>query len=438
MSNDAFLSVLRASAPYIHAHHGRTFVIAFGGESAQGAAFSQLIFDIALLSSLGVRLVLVHGARPQIECRLSEVGVEPRLVDGVRVTDAEALVCVKDAVGHLRMEIEALLSTGLASTPMGGARVRVAGGNLVIAKPLGIRNGIDYQHTGEVRRVDVTAIEAHLERGSIVLLSPIGYSPTGEIFNISAAEIATATAVALRADKLVFLHSGPQLHSRVAATPLELDLSEAERLAQAGDHGLDAEAATCLHSAVDACRHGVRRIHLVGDAEDGALLRELYTRDGVGTLIFSDGYDTIRLAGIDDVGGILTLIAPLEQAGVLVPRSREQLELDIERFIVVVRDGTIIACAALIPYPDERVGELACVAVHPDYRRQNRADALLHRIERRARSHGLVRLFALTTHTPHWFIERGFETGSLDALPVRRRDLYNFKRNSTVLIKELG
>ncbi len=437
MSDDSFLRVLRGSAPYIHAHHGRTFVIAFGGDAAEGAAFNQFIFDVGLLTSLGVRLVLVHGARVQIERHLAAAGITPRLVEGIRVTDAEALGCVKDAVGRLRMEIEALLSTGLASTSMGGAHVRVAGGNLVIAKPLGIRQGVDYQHTGEVRRIDVSAIDAHLDRGNIVLLSPIGYSPTGEIFNLSGAEIATATATALHADKLVFLHGGPHLHARMATAPFQLDLDEAERLARAEDNGLDGEAAVCLQAAVEACRQGVRRVHLVSAAEDGALLRELYTRDGAGTLIFSDGYDTTRFARIDDVGGILNLIGPLEQAGILVPRSREQLELDIEHFLVMVRDGAIIACAALIPYPDEGVGELACVAVHPDYRRQNRAEALLHRIERNARARGLRQLFTLTTRTPHWFLERGFRISSLDALPVRRRDLYNFKRNSTVLIKDV-
>lgn len=429
--SDEFLKVLRGSAPYVHAHRGRTFVINFGGGAAEHANFNGLIFDIALLTSLGVRVVLVHGARPQIERHLARDGVTPRIVEGVRVTDTAALECVKEAVGSLRMEVEALLSTGLASTPMGGARVRVAGGNLVTAKPVGVRAGVDHQHTGEVRRVDVQALQAHLERGHIVLLSPIGYSPTGEIFNLPAEDIATAVAGALRADKLVFLHAGPGLEVR------ELELAEAERLGRAQDVDWGERAAAYLPSAVQACRSGVPRVHLVSFEADGALLKELYTLDGVGTLVFSDGYDITRFATIDDVGGILALIAPLEQTGVLVARSREQIELEIDHFLVVVRDGTIIACAALIPYPDEALGELACVAVHPDYRRQGRADTLLKRIERRARSQGLSRLYVLTTHTPHWFVERGFHEAGRERLPATRQQAYNQERNSKVLIKNL-
>ena len=429
--SDEFLKVLRGSAPYVHAHRGRTFVIDFGGGAAEDANFAALMYDVALLTSLGVRVVLVHGARPQIERRLSEAGVHPRMVEGVRVTDSAALACVKDAVGSLRMEIEAVLSTGLASTPMGGARVRVVGGNLVTAKPVGVRSGVDHEHTGEVRRVDVAALRAHLERGYIVLLSPVGYSPTGEIFNLPAEEIATAVAAALHADKLVFLHAGPGLDAR------ELELAEAERLGREHGAATGEEAAAYLASAVQAARSGVPRVHLVSFEADGALLKELYTLDGVGTLVFSDGYDITRFATIDDVGGILALIAPLEQAGMLVSRSREQIELEIDHFLVVVRDGTIIACAALIPYPDEAIGELACVAVHPDYRRQGRADALLKRIERRARAQNLERLYVLTTHTPHWFLEHGFSESGRKELPPSRRRAYNVERNSKVLIKRL-
>jgi len=429
--SDEFLKVLRGSAPYVHAHRGRTFVIDFGGSAAEDANFAALMYDVALLTSLGVRVVLVHGARPQIERRLSQAGLRPRMVEEVRVTDSAALACVKDAVGSLRMEIEAVLSTGLASTPMGGARVRVVGGNLITAKPVGVRNGVDHEHTGEVRRVDAAALRAHLERGHIVLLSPVGYSPTGEIFNLPAEEIATAVAGALHADKLVFLHAGPGLKAR------ELELAEAERLGREHGTGGGEEAAAYLASAVQAARSGVPRVHLVSFEADGALLKELYTLDGVGTLVFSDGYDITRFATIDDVGGILALIAPLEQTGMLVSRSREQIELEIDRFLVLVRDGTIIACAALIPYPDEAIGELACVAVHPDYRRQGRADALLKRIERRARAQGLKRLYVLTTHTPHWFLERGFSEAGRAELPPSRRRAYNVERNSKVLIKRL-
>lgn len=432
----AMVRALRASAPYIHAHHGRTFVINFGGEAAQAPGFEALIYDIALLHSLGVRMVLVHGARPQIDAALAEAGIETPMVGGVRVTGGDALACVKRAVGSLRMDIEALLSTGLASTPMGGARLRVAGGNLVTAKPLGVVDGVDHRHTGEVRRVDVEALRAHLDRGHIVLLSPIGYSPTGEIFNLFNEEVATATAAAVRADKLVLLHPGAELHERRTDVPAQLGLHEAEALLADGG-ALDAADRKRLDAAVQACRQGVTRAHLVSFEDDGGLLRELYSRDGVGTLIAADTYDTVRQATAEDAGGLLALIQPLEAAGVLVPRSREQLELEIDHYTVMTRDGLITACCALMPYPGEGVGELACVAVHPEYRKQGRAEQLLRTVEKRARAHGLQRLFVLTTRTGHWFVEHGFTQGELEDLPLARKQLYNYQRNSAVYIKPL-
>ena len=433
-----FVSVLRSAAPYVHAHNGRVFVVAFGGEAAERADFDQLIYDLALLQSLGVKLILVHGIRPQIDARLAARGLAPQFVDGLRVTDRAALDCVKDAAGSVRMDIEARLSTSLASTPMGSARISVAGGNWITAKPVGVRGGVDHQYTGEVRRVDVDTIRQVLAQDRIALLSPVGYSPTGETFNLRAEELATAVAVAVGADKLVFVTpTSPQDWGLAEGTGDAGQLSWAD-----GEALLDAEKLTSvdrtyLQAAVAATRGGVKRVHLVGH-EDGALLRELYTRDGLGLMLYSDAdYEATRDATIDDVGGVLALIAPLERDGVLVPRSREQLELDIQHFNVIVRDGLVIACCALLPFADAKMGELACVAVHSDYRRSGRAAALLKRVESEARALGLNKLFSLTTHTPHWFIEHGFRKGKPDELPADKRALYNAQRNSLVLIKDL-
>lgn len=436
----SLIEALRSSAPYIHAHRGRTFVVALPGEAATMQSFAALIYDIALLHSLGVRIVLVHGARPQIDAALDAANVQTQIVHGVRVTDAAALECVKRAVGGLRMEIEALLSTGLASTPMAGARLQVAGGNLVIAKPLGIQHGVDHQHTGEVRRVDTAALDAHLDRGHIVLLSPVGYSPTGEIFNLFAEDVATQTASALGADKLIFLHGQQELHRRNEAITSQLTLEDVDALIaknQDNNETLDAADSARLQAAVTACRAGVARAHLVSYDQDGALLRELYSRDGVGTLITAQSYDTLRQADAEDAGGLLNLISPMETSGALVARSREQLELEIGNFTVMLRDGLITACCALMPYPEENVGEVACVAVLPQYRQQGRADRLLAEVEKRARGMHLSKLFALTTKAPHWFIERGFEPAELSDLPLAKQQLYNYTRNSMVLVKAL-
>ncbi|HEY1076200.1 MAG TPA: amino-acid N-acetyltransferase [Fontimonas sp.] len=434
-----FVTVLRGCAPYVHAHNGRVFVIAFGGEAAERADFDQLIYDIALLHSLGVKLVLVHGVRPQIDQRLRALKLEPRIVNGLRVTDRAALDCAKDAVGSVRMDIEARLSTSLASSPMGGARIRVTGGNWVTARPVGVRGGVDHLFTGEVRRIDVDSIRQVLDQDRIALLSPIGYSPTGEIFNLRAEDLATATAAALGADKLVFVTPTEPEQWRLGEESGDVgQLSQAqgaELLAKGGD--LSELDRTYLGAALAAARGGVKRVHLVGH-RDGALLRELYTRDGVGVMLYSDpDYEAMRDATIEDVGGVLTLIQPLEQEGILVPRSREQLELDIAQFNVIVRDGLVIACAALFPFPQNQMGELACVAVHRDYQRAGRAGVLLKRVEAEARQLGLKRLFSLTTHTPHWFIEHGFRKATPEELPMQKQRLYNYQRNSLVLIKDL-
>jgi amino-acid N-acetyltransferase len=430
-----FVTGFRHSAPYIHAHRGRTFVIGFSGEAIADANFAGLIHDFALLHSLGIRLVLVHGARPQIEQRLRERGAEIRYANGLRITDDAALMCVKEAVGTVRVELEALLSMGLANTPMSGARIRVASGNFVTAQPVGVREGVDYCHTGQVRRIDGAAIRQMLEDQRIVLLSPLGYSPTGEIFNLSAEEVAMHAAIELRADKLILLHDGPGL-AQGRKPVRQLSPGDAERLL-GGRRSLPGDLARHLSSATQAARRGVRRAHLVARSIDGALLQELFTRDGVGTLITTDVYEGLRAAGIDDVGGILELIAPLETEGMLVRRSRERLEMEIDHFLVVERDGMVIACAALYPYADEAVGEVACLAVHPDYRGEGRGDNLLAAVERRAQDNGIRRLFVLTTHTAHWFRERGFAPASVDELPVKRRSLYNYQRKSKVFIKAL-
>ena len=431
-----FVRWFRDSSPYINAFRGRTFVVAFGGEVIAEEQFAGLVHDLALLNSLGVRLVLVHGARPQIEQRLNERGVEMQYVNGLRITDAAALACVKEATGAVRVEIEALLSMGLANSPMAGADIRVSSGNFVTAQPLGVREGVDYLHTGEVRRIDTDAIHRQLQDGAIVLLSPIGYSPTGEVFNLSAEDVATAAAIQLQADKLIYLIDGSGLQLDDETLVRELNLKEAESyLAEKPE--LPEAIAKSLFSVIFACSNGVNRAHLISRHVDGSLLMELFTRDGIGTLVSGETFEDIRQATIDDVGGVLELIEPLEQEGVLVRRERERLEMEIEQFTVIERDGTIIACAALYPFSEEGCAELACFAVHPAYRKQGRGDDLLEYIERQARGMDIGRLFVLTTRTAHWFQERGFKAATLKELPMSRQELYNYQRRSKVFIKTL-
>ncbi len=435
-AQDQFVDWFRRSSPYIHAHRGRTFVIVFGGEAVAHPDFSNLIHDIALLHGLGIRLVLVHGARPQVEERLRLRGAEMRYINGLRITDDAALACVKEAAGVVRVEVEALLSMGLANSPMAGVGIRVTSGNFVTTRPIGVRNGIDYRHTGTVRRIDSEAIHKVLDAGAIALIPPLGYSPTGEVFNLSAPEAGSRIAISLGADKLIALVEGKGLtdsRGRVltSALPGEVDAILKRRST------LPEELTQHLRNAVTACRNGVRRTHLISRQIDGALLKELFTRDGIGTLITTEPYEETRTARIEDVGGILELLTPLEESGVLVRRSRELLETEIDHFTLIERDGMVIACAALFCYAKEQMAELACVAVHPDYRNSSRGNLLLSRMEQQARKNGMKQLFVLTTQTAHWFRERGFLPCPVKSLPVKRRGLYNFQRNSKVFIKNL-
>ena len=434
--HSCFVRWFRDSTPYIHAHRDRTFVVSFGGEALADGLFADLVHDFALLNSLGVRLVLVHGARPQVEQRLRARGFQMRYVNGLRVTDGAALECVKEAAGTVRVEIEALLSMGLANSPMSGARIRVASGNFVVAKPLGVRDGVDFGYTGEVRRVDAEGIRSKLGQSDVVLVSPIGYSPTGEVFNLGAEEVATSVAVALRADKLLLLTEKACVNRKDGRPYRQLTTAEAEALLQSSDT-LSEESVPHLQAAANACRRGVRRAHLLDRHIDGAILLELFTRDGVGTLVSLSPFETLRPAGIKDVGGILEVIRPLENQGVLVKRSREHLETGVQHFSVIERDGMIVGCAALHPYTEESMGELACLALREDCRGEHQGERLLNHMEEKAREAGLKKLFALTTHTTHWFREHGFEPATVADLPKARQAQYNPQRNSKILVKEL-
>ena len=429
---------IRQAAPYIHTFRGRSFVIAFGGEILSEGDAQALIHDIALLDAIGIRLVLVHGNRPQIDADMIERGMEPRFHHGMRVTDAATLECVKRAMGVARFDIQALLSQGLPNTPLAGGFLRVTGGNFITARPVGVVDGIDFGYTGTVRRVIAEEIKDDLAQENVVLITPLGYSPTGEIFNLSWEDVAQAVAVAIKADKLVYLCDGPGLLNKIGEAIDAITVEEAQRLI---DRKVpqSPEVDHIFRSAVAACRGGVGRVHILDRKADGAMLMEFFTRDGVGTVITEEPLAKLRDATIDDVGSIVALIEPLEEDGTLVKRSRERLETEITRFSVVEHDGMIVGCAALYPVPGEKnegmSGELACLAVHPDFRRGGFGYQLRKHIETKAKRKKMKRLYVLTTRTAHWFIERGFVEVNVDQLPTRRRELYNYQRRSKVLMQ---
>ncbi len=436
MKSNDWLHGFRHSSPYINAHRGRTVVLTIGGDAIAHGNLINIIHDIALLSSLGVRLVVAFGARPQIQARLNAAGVESSFHQGLRVTPGEHLMPVMEAIGGLRAYLESQLSMGLVNSPMHNARIRVSSGNFVTARPVGVLDGVDFGHTGRVRRVDVNGIEKLLELGHIVLLPPTGYSPTGDAFNLSYEDVGSQVAAALQAEKLIMFTGQQGLPEDDGSLIRELTAKEAsDRLSAGKVGGHDGEL---LRAACDACIKGVRRAHIISYVDDGALLEELFTRDGSGTLVSGDHYEQIRAARVEDIGGILGLIQPLEEQGILVRRSREMLETEIDCFVVAERDGTVVGCAALYHYPEEQSGELSCFAVDPEYRQSGRGDEMLAMIEKLALARGIQRLFVLTTQTEHWFRERGFETSSVNSLPGPKLAKYNGQRNSKVFVKPLS
>ncbi|GGY58279.1 amino-acid N-acetyltransferase [Marinobacter zhanjiangensis] len=435
MSVSDWLHSFRHSSPYINTHRGSTVVLVLGGEALASDNLLNIIHDIALLSSLGIRLVVTFGARPQIQQRLDQAGHPSGFEGGLRITQEQDLPLIMESVGGLRSWLESRLSMGLVNSPMHGAKIRVSSGNFVAARPVGVLEGVDFGYTGRVRRVDTDGIERLLELGHIVLMPPQGYSPTGDIFNLSYEDVGSQVSSALKADKLIVFTDDQGVLDEDGSLIRELTVRQA--MQKVSDHVVSGHDADLLRAACDACTWGVRRAHIISYLRDGAILEELFTRDGSGTLVSDDNYEQIRRARVEDIGGVLELIQPLEEQGILVRRSREMLETEIDQFVVAERDGMIIGCAALYVYPEEQAGELSCFAVNPDYRRGGRGDDILSMVEHRARAQGLARLFVLTTQTEHWFLERGFEPSSVQSLPGPKLASYNTRRNSKVFVKQL-
>ena len=437
-----FVPWFRAVAPHIHAYHGKTFVVAITGEALAAHKLNAIAQDLAILHAMGMKLVLVHGFRPQVNDQLKAKNHPARYSHGIRITDEVALDCAQEAAGQLRFEIEAAFSQGLPNTPMANATVRVVSGNFLTARPVGIVDGVDFIHSGFVRKVDGASIRRAIDTGAVVLLSPFGFSPTGEAFNLTMEEVATSTAVALQADKLLFLTEVAGIHEdpNDPETPIdtELALVDAERLlASLPAPASPFDTAFYLQHCVKACQGGVERSHILPFAVDGALLMEVFTHDGIGTMVVDEKLESLREATSDDVGGILQLIEPFERDGTLVKRSRTEIERDVATYTVIEHDGIIFGCAALYPYPEAGTAELAALTVSPQVQGQGDGDRILKRIEHRAKALGVKSIFVLTTRTMHWFIKRGFEQVDADWLPEARKKKYNWDRRSQVLVKKL-
>jgi len=428
METNTYARWFRGSTPYISAHRNKTFVVLLSGEALQHVNLTNIVHDLALLHVLGVRLVLVHGARPQIEQALPESFYHLHR----RVTDESSMHAITAVHGQLRSKLEALFSTGLPNSPLHNVDIPVVGGNFVTAKPIGVLDGVDHLFSGEVRRVESGRIRTALDNNALVLLSPLGYSPSGQAFNLNSEDLATQVAIAVQADKLIVFDDMRYVEDASGARISTLTPGGLEQYVGA----LDEPKQNRLRRLQQAVRGGVTKSHLVSFEEDGALLAELFTADGIGTQIVERQSRGVRPATAEDVGGIVEVIRPLEESGALVRRERDRLEQEIDNFLVAELDGIVVGCCAVYPYGEQ--AELACVGVHENYQAGNGiGPSLLDAAEQRARATGATQLFALTTQAKDWFVEQGFEPVSPDALPAQKQKLYNWQRSSVVMVKPL-
>ena len=429
------LESFRQATPYIYAHRGKTFVLYLDSNLLAKENIASLVHDLALVHTLGVKLVLVLGLRSFID---KKIGKQPSSAfkDGWRITNTKSLNAIKEVAGNVKADIEALFSVGLINTPMSGLKLNLVSGNFLRAKPVGVRDGIDYQHTGEVRSIAANEIQQQLDANNIVLMLPLGYSKTGEIFNLSSLEVAKHTASALQSEKLILMLDKFTAPGRKKQSDNHYNVNEAKELMKKLPKSKQ-QLKNQLDVAVQACLENVKRVHLLDASKPGALLEELYTLDGVATLVTAETYDEIRPATINDVGGIAELIQPLIDKGALVARTREQLELEIENFDVIERDGMVLACGALQIFAQERAAEVACMAVHPEYQSNGRGSKMLTHLEKKSAAADVSLLFVLTTQTSHWFREHGFKSTKIESLPMKKRALFNYQRNSKAYSKAL-
>ncbi|KAL0055755.1 hypothetical protein WJX82_004086 [Trebouxia sp. C0006] len=455
-----FVYFFRQASPYIEGHRDKTFVIVIPGEVViEDELLATVVEDIALLHSLGVRIVLIIGARQQIDELLEKQGEAPQYAAGYRITDSVAMQTAVQAAGASRMAVEAQLSKGpslqmirrhaRSSEQMHyGPALQTVTGNYVAGKRKGVIGGVDFGSTGTVRFVQADAIRKQLNGGHIVLLGNLAYSAAGEPFDLPH-WLPISDAEQLLQNLLE--SKGKDAHAPIQQSGQLLRQTE-RALTNTGSGSIDFEKwyvsglPLPLIAACAACQKGVKRAHLVDARMDGALLLELYSRDGVGTMLSADFYEGIRGAVPQDLASIQGLLLPLEERGVLAPRSDDQLLTDLRYFRVAERDAKVLGCAMVKPLgpgcDNELVSELAAFCVHPDYRGSGRGDSLLAYLEQEAKSQRVDRLVLLTTRTADWFEQRGFQhAGPAHAspfLPETRRQQVNQARNSQLYVKSLN
>lgn len=419
---------LREILQYVPRFRERTFVISIDGEIAESENFSNILLDLAVLRSLSIRVVLVHGAGHQIRRLAKERNVPLTNSDGTGMTDEATLQVSIDAAIRLTNEV----MEGLTAVDLRAAYL-----NAIVAHPAGILGGKDQQYTGRVERVDTRALGLLLEEGIIPVLPPLGFDGEGRTYRVNSDGIAVEVAEALRAAKIIFL--GPEGILRAEGLPRQLSILEAEEFLRKVKTVPPPGLASKLEHAARACRLGIPRVHLLDGSVNEALLAEIFSNEGIGTMVYSNEYQQIRRIFKKDVRRVLGLIRQSVQNEELVRRSRAEILEHLEDYWILEVDRNPVACVALHPYPDDACGELACLYVSKAHENQGYGRKLMTFVESQARERGMRRLFALSTQAFNYLRTKGgFVEANSDVLPASRRERYEASgRNSKVLLKEL-
>ena len=426
---------LREILRYVPRFRDRQFVIALDGAVVEDENFRNLLLDIALLRSLRIGVALVHGASHQIRRLAEQTGQTTSNLDGSGVTDPVTLQLALSAANRVAHD----LLEGLTATDLRGAV-----GNAVVAHPAGILAGVDYQRTGRVERIDTTLLNALLQNDVVPIIPPLGLDGEGNSYRLNSDSVAVEVARALQAVKLIFLttHPGIQRRNDPEAEPellRQLSVDEAELVLKKQRANVPAAQLSKLENAIRAARGGVQRIHIIDGRVEEGLLAEVFSNEGIGTLIYANEYQAIRYAQRKDARLILKLIQAGVESDELVKRTRADIERQIEDFFVFEVDRNPVACAALHIYPEQNKAELACVCVLPPYENQGIGGLLIQYAEAQARARDVDGLFCLSTQAFNYFQQKGgFTQGTPDDLPPERRERYERSgRKSLVLVKKL-
>jgi amino-acid N-acetyltransferase len=423
------LTDLRGILQYVPQFREKTFILAVDGGIVNEENFANILLDVAVLRSLNIRVVIVHGAAEQIDALGDKQGVQPSNLDGTGVTDAATLELAIEAANRLTHSI----LQGLSANDL-----RAACTNAIVAHPLGIIHGIDQLFTGKVERVDTELLQTLLNQGIVPVVPPLGFDGEGKTYRANSDSIAVAVAEALKAAKLIFISSqdGLRYNGQLIRHMLVGDL---QKLVQTAPGGFVPEMVSKARHAAAACAAGVPRVHIVNGREDEGLLAEVFSNEGIGTLIYANEYEQIRPARKKDVRAIQQLTRKAVEAEELVRRTRGEIEKNLADYYIFEIDRNPVACVALHVYPGHHQGELASLFVDPSHENQGIGRKLMQFVENKAREMGLAELITLSTQTFTYFQSKaGFAEGTPDDLPPERREKYDHSgRNSKVLVKKL-